>query len=90
VSRGFRFGKTIEESCASIIRERTITDPRANARYAAHKIARELLREAKLDKSIARDMVVERKWFKEVIWFKYRVPNNLLIYTIKVALEQLQ
>lgn len=90
MAKGFRFGRTIQESCAEIIRQRTFRDPRANARYAAHQIARELLRESHGDKSIARDMVVERRWFSEVVAWKYSVPANLLLYTKKVALEALK
>lgn len=90
MSKGFRFGKTIAQSCEEIIRQRTFRDPRANARYAAHQIAWELLRESHGNKSIARDMVVERRWFAEVLKVKYSVPANLLIYTKKVTLEALK
>lgn len=87
MSKGFRFGMSIQESCEEIIRQRTYRDPRANARFAAHSIVRELLRESKFEKDIVRDMIVTRKWFPEVVEVKYNVSKSLLTYTMKVALE---
>ena len=85
----FREGMTIEESNVNAERIRLTVDPRANARYAAHMIASRLLRESQGDKGIARDMIVERRWFPETLSRVYRVQGELLTYATKVALESL-
>ena len=85
----FREGMTIADSNVNAERIRLTVDPRANARYAAHTIARRLLRERQGDKSISRDMIVERRWF-ETLSRVYGVQGELLlIYAAQVALESL-